>query len=164
MHTPPPENLDARGLRIGIAVSRYHEHVTSKLAAGAQACFERAGGRVDQLIIVSAPGAFELPVIARKLVAGQPRVDGVIALGCVITGETTHDQYINQAVANALTTLAADTGTPVAFGVLTCQTMEQAEARAGGAHGHKGEEAMAAVLETIHTLRELDHLARRTVH
>ena len=164
MHQAPSENTDARGLRIGVAVSRYHEDITSALASGARSCFERSGGRPEQLVVVSAPGAFELPVLCRKLIQGQPRVHGVVALGCVITGETTHDQYINQAVATSLAMLSADTATPVAFGVLTCQSMDQARDRAGGRHGNKGEEAMAAVLEMVRTLRELDHLALESSH
>jgi 6,7-dimethyl-8-ribityllumazine synthase len=141
----------ADGLRIGLAVSRYHGTVTDRLREGARAAFVEAGGAPEDLVEVDAPGAFELVAIA-NLLARHPRIDAVVALGCVITGETTHDQFINHAVATQLAAITVATGTPVAFGVLTCQSLDQAAARAGGDKGNKGAEAMAAAIETTRSL------------
>src|SRR5262245_20606865 len=97
MHVPtPPAN--ARGLRIALVVSRYHAEITSALAAGARDAFMRAGGDADDLIECSAPGAFELPVIC-SVAAETGNVDAIVALGCIVTGETRHDRYLAQAVA-----------------------------------------------------------------
>ena len=145
MHTEVPIAADARGLRIGIATSRYHDHVTGALARGAQQAFLEAGGVEDDLVLVDAPGSFELVSIAHAL-ASRADIDAVVCIGCILTGETTHDRYICEAVANGLASITARGGKPVAFGVLTCQTIEQAEARAGGSKGNKGVEAMVAAI------------------
>lgn len=147
-------NPDAAGLRVAIAVSRYHPAVTDVLCSGAIEAFTRAGGTRDDLRIVPAPGAFELPAICRAL-AGRCDVDGVVALGCIIRGETSHDQHLAQAIAQGLTDVSVATGKPIAFGVLTCHTHQQARARAGGDKGNKGEEAMAAAIEAIQTIRDV---------
>ena len=96
----------------------------------------------------------QVSAIVRNGHDDQP-VDGVVALGCVITGETTHDQYINTAVSTALANLSAQTGVPIGFGILTCQNMEQARERAGGSKGNKGAEAMLAVIVTIRALEKI---------
>jgi 6,7-dimethyl-8-ribityllumazine synthase len=145
MHTAVPLASDARGLRVGIATSRYHHEVTGRLLDGARAAFASAGGSDDDLILVDAPGSFELVAIAHAL-ASRADLDAVVCLGCVLTGETTHDRYICEAVANGLGAISSTTGKPVAFGVLTCQNLEQASARAGGSRGNKGEEAMQAAV------------------
>jgi len=145
MKSTVPFSASARGLRIGIAVSRYHDGVTSRLADGAVSAFVGAGGMEADLVVVDAPGSFELVAIAHAL-AMRADIDAVVCLGCVLTGETTHDQYICQAVANGLGAITAQVGKPVAFGVLTCQSIAQAEARAGGAKGNKGDEAMRAAI------------------
>lgn len=150
MHTNVPLAASARGLRVGIATSRYHEGVTARLQEGAVGAFRSAGGGDGDLLLVDAPGSFELVAIAHAL-ASRTDIDAVVCLGCVLTGETTHDQYICQAVAAGLAAITASTGKPVAFGVLTCQSIEQAQARAGGtkdipSKGNKGEEAMNAAL------------------
>lgn len=145
MQTTVPIAANARGLRIGIATSRYHEGVTSRLMKGAQDAFLAAGGSADDLMLVDAPGSFELVAIAHAL-AARSDIDAVVCIGCVLTGETTHDQYICQAVAAGLAAITAQSGKPVAFGVLTCQNIAQAEARAGGDRGNKGVEAMQAAV------------------
>lgn len=160
MHTEPTTSGNARNLRIAIVVSRYHRPVTDALRAGAVARFLSADGAEDDLLIVEAPGAFELVAIARSL-AGREDIDAVVALGCVITGETPHDQYICSAVATGLASIAVLTGVPVAFGVLTCRTLEQAHERAGGAHGNKGDEAMAAAIDAALTIRAIDAAKER---
>jgi 6,7-dimethyl-8-ribityllumazine synthase len=145
MHTEVPIAADARGLRIGIATSRYHAHVTGALTRGAKQAFVDAGGAENDLVLVDAPGSFELVSIAHAL-ASRADIDAVVCIGCILTGETTHDRYICEAVANGLASITAHGGKPVAFGVLTCQTIDQAEARAGGSKGNKGVEAMVAAI------------------
>lgn len=145
MHVELKDNLDARGLRMGVAVSRYHHAITESLREAAVVQFTSAGGDADDLLIVAAPGSFELTAVCRAL-AHRGDLHAVVALGCILTGQTTHDQYLAQAVAQGLTSITVQTGVPIAFGVLTCQSMEQARERAGGAHGNKGAEAMAAAI------------------
>jgi 6,7-dimethyl-8-ribityllumazine synthase len=144
----------AAGMRIGVAVSHYHDEVTSALLAGAVETFVAAGGRESDLLVVRAPGAFELTAVCRAL-AGHDDLDGVVALGCIIRGDTSHDQHLAQAVANGLTAITVQTGKPVAFGVLTCHTRHQARERAGGERGNKGVEAMTAAIEAIDAIRGL---------
>jgi len=154
MYVERQRELDATGLRIGIAVSRYHGDITEALCQAAVGTFTAAGGKRDDLTIVSAPGSFELTAMAGALAARED-LDAVVALGCVIRGETAHDEYICRSVAQGLTAITLETGKPVAFGLLTCHTKHQARERAGGEHGNKGEEAMAAIIETVHTLRDI---------
>lgn len=136
---------DARGLRIAVATSRYHDEVTARLREGALEAFRTAGGQDGDLLLVDAPGAFELVPIAHAL-ASRADIDAVVCLGCVITGETTHDRYICEAVANGLAAISSSMGKPAAFGVLTCPSIGHARERAGGAKGNKGAEAMVAAL------------------
>ncbi|QOJ16138.1 MAG: 6,7-dimethyl-8-ribityllumazine synthase [Phycisphaeraceae bacterium] len=155
-HAPVANQASAAGLRVAVIVSRYHADVTESLRAGAQSAFAAAGGDPADLRFFHAPGAYELPVIAAA-VLDEGEVDALVALGCIITGETTHDQYIAHAVSDGLMRLSVSYGTPVALGVLTCQTLEQARQRAGGSRGNKGAEAMTAALDaasTIHAIRE----------
>lgn len=135
----------AEGLRIVILVSRYHEEVTTALEEGARKAFLEAGGRPDRLEVYDCPGAFELAGLAGVAIA-TGRFDAVVCLGCVIRGETSHDAWINGAVANQLASLSARHGVPAAFGVLTVNDLQQALDRAGGAKGNKGEEAMKAAV------------------
>jgi 6,7-dimethyl-8-ribityllumazine synthase len=153
-----PLEFDAHTLRIAVVTSSYHAELTDRLRDGAVAAFHQAGGQPDRLQCLSVPGAFELTAVCRGLVIdrGSRTPDAVVALGCVITGETRHDEYIIAAVANGLTSLIVETGVPIAFGLLTCSTMDQAVARAGGDKGHKGEEAMRAAIRTAHVVRGLD--------
>lgn len=132
--------------RVAVVCSTYNDWITKPLLEGAMSEFKRRMGSDDGLIVLYAPGSFELPVLA-KHAAETGEFDAVVALGCVIKGETSHDQYINTAVSNALMQISADTGVPVGFGVLTVQDEKHAEERAGGAKGNKGVEAMAAALD-----------------
>lgn len=150
MYTQIPSNVDATGLRIGLAVSRYHSEITDRLRDAAVEFFLAHGGSEDRLLVVPVPGSFELIAACRAFVDGDS-FDAAVALGCVIAGETTHDTYINQALAHGLSALIAQRGMPISFGVLTCATIDQARARAGGAVGNKGEEAMAAAIEMART-------------
>ena len=137
--------ISADGLRIGLAVSTYHSEITRSLREAAERAFAQAGGAAQDLVAVEVPGAFELIAICRAL-AERDDIDGIVALGCVIRGETQHDQAIVAAVAHGLSSIIVDTGVPIGFGVLTCENIEQARERAGGAKGNKGEEAMHAAI------------------
>ncbi len=141
-------------MRIAVVTSIYHDVVTTPLRQGAIEAFDAAGGRLDNLIHIESPGAWELAVIAAAALA-RADIDAVVALGCVITGETTHDTWINTGLATALAGLSTRTGKPVALGVLTCATLAQALARAGGDHGNKGYEAMSATIEAIGAIEQL---------
>lgn len=131
-----------------VVVSRYNDSITSRLLDGAREQYARAGGDPSRLAVAEAPGAYELPSLAMAG-ASSGAWAGVVALGCLIRGETRHDRYIAEAVAHGLMTVSLVTGIPVAFGVLTTENPAQARARAGGSKGNKGAEAMAAVLESI---------------
>ena len=158
MHTNVPMSSDARGLRIAIATSRYHHEITQALLVGARQAFVAAGGEEDALVLVEAPGSFELITIAHAL-AGRTDLDAVVCLGCILEGETTHDKYLCEAVANGFAAITAASGKPIAFGILTCQTVEQAVARAGGggskAKGNKGKEAMDAAIISAQAVRTI---------
>ena len=164
MHVQTPDKVDARDLWIGIAVSRYHREITDSLRDSAVDAFVRSGGSKKNLTIVPAAGAFELTAVCRELALmetddDEPALDAIVALGCLISGETTHDQYLAQSVTQGLTAVIAETGVPVAFGVLTCQNMEQAKARsidaASSGGTNKGAEAMIAAIESVQTLRAI---------
>ncbi|MFG0306872.1 MAG: 6,7-dimethyl-8-ribityllumazine synthase [Phycisphaerales bacterium JB040] len=139
---------------VAIVVSTYNRTVTDALRDGAIGEFLRRGGSRDALAVIEAPGAFELPAVA-DAAAESGLYRGVCCLGCVIRGETTHDQHISSAVAQGLMSISLRLGVPAAFGVITANTSEQARARAGlvdaasGGKGNKGVEAMAALLDTL---------------
>jgi len=141
----------AQHLRVCVITSAYHASITDRLRNAAVEAFVQAGGCTEHLVHATAPGAWELGVLASAW-ARRDDIDGVVTLGCVVTGETTHDQWINHGLSSALAAVAIETHTPVGFGVLTCSSMEQAEARAGGDHGNKGRDTMLAVIETAHQL------------
>ena len=147
---PPPP--------VAIVVSRYNDSITSRLRDGACEAYTERFGDAGPLAVIDAPGAFELPAIASAAIQSGLYA-GVVCLGCVIKGETTHDAHLNSAVAEALAGLSVAAGLPVAFGVLTCQDAEQARARAGGAKGNKGREAMTAVLQALDAIRAIEDAA-----
>jgi 6,7-dimethyl-8-ribityllumazine synthase len=140
--------------RFAIVVSRYNEHITSKLLAGAVAALGRAGIADEAVDVAWVPGAWEIPLAAQRLVRSG-RYAAVLCLGAVIKGETTHDEHINRQVSLSLGALALETGIPIPFGVLTCNTLEQAIHRSGGNIGNKGEECAAAALEMVRLLAKL---------
>jgi 6,7-dimethyl-8-ribityllumazine synthase len=138
---------------IAVVVSRYNASITDKLLQGALNTL-RVQSPGSKHEVIQAPGAFELPALA--LAAAQTgRFQGIAALGCLIRGETTHDRVIADAVAHGLVQVTIATGVPVTFGVLTVDTPEQAQARAGGDQGNKGADAMSALLETIASMKKL---------
>jgi len=169
MHTAVKVNVDAGGLRIGLAVSRYHQEITDAMRDAAVETFRRCGGNQADLSIVPAAGTFELTAVCSALArsetgAGRPAFDALVAVGCIITGQTTHDQYIAQSVTQGLTAITIETGVPIAFGVLTCQNLEQARHRsieaASNGRTNKGEEAMIAAIETARTVQRLERRRR----
>ena len=138
-----------------IIVSRFNDLVTRRLLDGALETFRRHGAKDEQLTVVWAPGAFELPQLAQHL-ASSKKFAAIVALGAVIQGETTHHDYINHQVAAGLMRTAQETGIPVLFGVLTCENLDQALNRAGGKAGNKGTEAALAAIEMVNTLKLLN--------
>lgn len=149
------EIAEQEPIRVAVVVARYNEWITRPMQEGAVATFEkRLGDAEGEVTIIEAAGAFELPALVGEA-AGSDVFHAVVALGCVIKGETSHDQVINQAVSNELARIAVDAGVPVGFGLLTVDNAEQAEARAGGAMGNKGAEAMDAALDTLMTLEAM---------
>lgn len=139
------EESDGEGLRVCVVVARWNEFVTRKLLDGARAGLRERGVREDDITVAWAPGSFEVPAAARWA-AQSGRFDAVVALGAVIKGETDHYEHIAAQAAAGLMRAGQDTGAPVAFGVLTCESAGQALERAGGVHGNKGEEAAAAAI------------------
>jgi 6,7-dimethyl-8-ribityllumazine synthase len=139
---------------IAIVVARYNENITSNLLSGALATLQEYGITDQAITVVWVPGAWEVSLVANRLARSQ-RYRAVICLAAVIRGETTHDQYINQQVSRSLGQIALKTGVPTLFGVLTCQTLEQAIHRSGGRVGNKGSECAAAALEMIDLLSRL---------
>jgi 6,7-dimethyl-8-ribityllumazine synthase len=152
--------------RFAIVVSRFNETITARLLDGAVGTLKNHGVADDHIDVVWVPGAFEIPVVAGEL-AGSGRYAAVICLGAVIRGETTHDQHINRAVSNSLAELGVHYGLPVIFGVLTCNTLEQAIARSGGDAattgkdqaakriGNKGVDCAMAALEMVDLMAKL---------
>ena len=132
---------------IGIVVSTYNSNITGRILEGAQQSL-LAAGYDGRILVVRVPGAWELPLAARQL-ALRDDICGVVTLGAVIRGETTHDQHINRAVSTALMELMMETGKPIGFGLLTCNTLEQAIHRAGGNVGNKGCETAEAVVAML---------------
>lgn len=135
-------------------VARYNESITSRLLEGALAAFAQHGVADDAIDVAWVPGAFEIPLVA-DLLAGSRNYRAVVCLGAVIRGETTHDQHINRVVSLGLADSARQWGIPVLFGVLTCDTLEQAIHRSGGNAGNKGSECAVAAVEMANLLREL---------
>jgi len=140
--------------RYAIVVSTYNLNITNKLLAGAIETLTTAGIAPGDIVVARVPGAWELP-LAATLLAKDPSISAVITLGAVIRGETTHDQHINRAVSNALMDLMNQTGKPIAFGLLTCNTLEQAIHRAGGNVGNKGCETAEAAIEMVRITRAI---------
>ena len=147
-------NLIATGLRFGIVISRFNSFITERLLDGALDALQRAGAADDQVEVVRVPGSFELPVAAKKL-AESRRPDAIICIGCVLRGETSHYEHVSSEVARGVQLAQMDTGVPMAFCVLTCDTLEQAIDRAGLKSGNKGFEAGLAAIEMGNLSRQI---------
>ncbi len=142
--------ITASNLNVAVVCSRYNSWATKPMLAAAIERFTRLGGQDDRLLIAHVAGAWELTSIVRSMIE-RGDMDAVVALGVVIRGETSHYEYICQGVTAGITDLAILTGIPIGFGVLTCETRAQVEARAGGPIGNKGAEAMSAAIESAVT-------------
>ena len=146
--------LSATGLRIAIVVSRFNSFITERLLAGATDALLRHGADPDTIDIIKVPGSWEVPLAAGEL-ARQHRYDAIICLSAVIRGETPHFDYVASEAAKGIAHIAMETGVPVAFGVLTTNTLEQAIDRAGAKGGNKGFDAALTAIEMANVLRQL---------
>ena len=146
--------LDGRGLRFGVVVSRFNVFIGDRLLAGALDALERTGADPAVIEVARVPGSFEIPVTARQM-AASGRYDALICLGCILRGETPHFEYISSEVSRGIAAAALTTGIPIIFGVLTCDTLEQAIHRAGAKSGNKGFETGLAAVETANLLKRL---------
>jgi 6,7-dimethyl-8-ribityllumazine synthase len=156
MHPTPIEGEHAVGnLRFAIIAARFNDFIVESLIKGALEELERQGAGKGQVDLIRVPGAFELPIVARKL-ATLRRHDAIIALGAVIRGDTPHFDFVAGECASGLARIATDTGVPIAFGVLTTNTVEQAIERAGTEAGNKGGEAARTAIELANLLRQLE--------
>ena len=154
MHDAPNLNLDATGLRVGLVTSLYHEEVTSRLREGAVSAFLDAGGEQDDLYEVVAAGAFELIPLADAL--ARKALAAVVVLGCVIRGETRHDEYICSTVTRMIAQISFEHEIPIGLGLLTLLALDQGFERAGGEKGNKGEEAMSAAISSALSIRAIE--------
>lgn len=147
-------NLDAKGLRVALVVSRFNSFLVEQLVKGAVDAFVRHGGDEGDLTLVRVPGAYELPIVAKK-VAATGGCDAIVALGAVVQGATPHASLINETTARAFTEIALETGIPVADGVVSAENLEQAIERCGTKQGNKGFSAMQAAIEIVNVMKGL---------
>jgi 6,7-dimethyl-8-ribityllumazine synthase len=146
--------LSAAGFRFAIVVSRFNSFVTDPLLAGALDALKQRGAGNEDIDVVHVPGAWELPIAARTI-ASRKKHDAIVCLGAVIKGDTPHFDYVAGEAARGIADVSAATGVPIAFGLLTTNTVEQATERAGGKHGNKGFDAALTAIEMAHLLRGL---------
>ena len=145
---------NAAGFRFALVVSRFNSFITERLLDGALGALEAAGAPEENVEVVRVPGSFEIPLAAKKLAEGA-RADAVIAIGCILRGETAHFDYVASEVARGVQLAQLDTGVPIIFCVLTCDTLEQAIDRAGLKGGNKGHEAGVAAVEMANLSKRL---------
>lgn len=144
--------LEAKGFRFGIIVSRFNSFISDRLLEGALDCLSRHGAETAGLSVVKVPGAFEIPLVAKKM-ATSGQFDALICLGAVIRGGTPHFEYVSSEVTKGIALVSLDTGLPVSFGVLTTDSVEQAIERAGTKAGNKGVEAAMSAIEMVNLLK-----------
>ena len=147
--------LLARDLRVALVAARFNDFVVEPLIRGALDALKRHGASAQKIEIVRVPGAFDIPIVARKLALSQ-RYDALITLGAVVRGQTPHFDFVAGECASGIARIALESGVPIAFGVLTTDTMEQAVDRAGGKAGNKGADAAMVAIEMANLLRRLD--------
>lgn len=147
-------SYDGTGLRVGLVAARFNESVVERLVAGAADCLRRHGVADDAIELAWVPGSYEIPLVARRL-AATGRFDALVALGCVVQGQTPHFAYVAGQAAE-VGRVGLDADVPVTFGVLTTETFEQAVDRAGGKLGNKGRDAALAAIETVRVAQALD--------
>jgi 6,7-dimethyl-8-ribityllumazine synthase len=150
----PQGGTSARGRRVAVVAARFNAEIVDAMVSGAVAAWQRLGGDSSALLVLRTPGAFELPLAARRL-AQTGRFDAIVALGCVIRGETAHFDFVAGEAARGIADAARDTGIPIAFGVLTTENVEQARERAEPARMDKGGEALVSALEMAQLLEEI---------
>lgn len=151
----PASLPDATSMNFGVVVSSYNQEITSALLEGCLSTLKSAGAGDDHIRLISVPGSFELVAAADALLQANNKLDAIICLGCVIKGETRHDEYINHAIAQGIIQLNITYHIPVIFGVLTTENIAQAKARAGGAAGNKGIESAVAAIRMAALRNEL---------
>lgn len=157
---PAQGDLSARGFRFGIVVSRFNQFITDRLLAGALDALRRAGASESQIEVVRVPGSLEIPIAAKKL-AQTGRCHAVICIGCVLRGETSHYDHVCAEAARGVQLAQLDTGVPMPFCILTCDTLEQAIDRAGLKAGNKGFDAGLTAIEMAHLSRKLSGVSNR---
>ncbi len=146
--------LDAKGSRFGIVISRFNSFISDRLLAGAMDALDRHGAASDDITVVWVPGSFEVPPTAKRM-AGSGKYDAVICLGALIRGETPHFDHLASTVTKELGALSLESGIPVIYGILTCNTMEQAIDRAGLKSGNRGFDAAMAAIEMVQVLKQV---------
>jgi 6,7-dimethyl-8-ribityllumazine synthase len=146
--------LVATGLKFALIVSRFNSFITERLLEGALDCLRRQGVSEDALTVVRVPGAWEIPLVAKRLAQGRA-FDGVICLGAVIRGSTPHFDYVAAEVSKGIAQVSLESAVPIAFGILTTENLEQAIERAGSKAGNKGFAAAEAAIEMVNLLKEL---------
>ncbi|MCR5258221.1 MAG: 6,7-dimethyl-8-ribityllumazine synthase [Desulfovibrio sp.] len=153
-----PKSIDghmkADGLKVAIVATRFNDFIVDRLVGGAMDFLTRHGMNPDDAVIIRVPGAFEVPLVCKKA-AESGKYDGIVAVGCVIRGGTPHFDYVCSECAKGVAQVELASGTPIGFGLLTCDNLEQAIDRAGVKAGNKGVEAASAMLETIRVLEQL---------
>ena len=149
--------LDGRGMRLAVVVSRFNQMLTERLLTGAQEALAKHGVDPESVDVVQVPGSFELPLAAKRL-AETGRYQAVVCLGCVLRGETPHFDYVAGQAAAGIGRVGLDTGVPVAFGVVTADTLQQALDRAGGRSGNKGFDAVVTAIEMANLMKEIGAL------
>jgi 6,7-dimethyl-8-ribityllumazine synthase len=147
--------ISAEGLRFAIVVSRFNDFISSKLVEGAMDALNRHGASDEKMTLVKVPGSFEIPLVAKRL-AQSGKFDAIICLGAVIRGATPHFDYVAAEVSKGIAAVALETNTPVTFGVLTTDSLEQAIERAGSKSGNKGWDAAMAAMEMVNLFKKLD--------
>ena len=147
--------LIAQGMKFALVVSRFNSFITERLLEGALDCLRRKGVQDEDLTVLRVPGAWEIPLVAKRLAQGRA-YDGVICLGAVIRGSTPHFDYVAAEVSKGIAQVSLDSGMPIAFGILTTYTLEQAIERAGSKAGNKGFAAAEAAVEMVNLLKELE--------
>ncbi len=145
--------LQAKGLKVGIVVSRFNQFISERLLEGALDALNKLGTEEKDISIYRVPGSFEIPIIVKKL-AGAKKVDGIICLGALIRGDTPHFDFLSAEITKGLAQVSREEGMPVSFGILTVDTIEQGIERAGTKSGNKGWDAAFSVVETLNLIKE----------
>lgn len=152
--------FDGRGLQIGIVVSRFNEFITKLLLEGTLNELRRSGVSESAITVVWVPGAYEIPLVASEL-SESGKLNGLIVLGCIVRGETSHYEHMTQSVSDEIQKVSIHHKIPVGFGILTVENMEQAMSRAGGKMGNRGRDAARTTLEMVHVLEGVRELGRK---